>query len=81
MEQEAAGRLAAGMPPFGRLAAVIISSPHEERLHDAMNQLSVTHPNFDLVQIFGPAIAPIGFLRGKHRARVLVRADKSVNIQ
>ena len=81
LEQEAAGRLAAGMPPFGRLAAVIISSPHEERLHDAMNQLSVTHPNFDLVQIFGPAIAPIGFLRGKHRARVLVRADKSVNIQ
>ena len=46
-----------------------------------MRQLLVTQPNFDLVKFFGPAIAPIGFLRGNHRARLLVRADKSVNIQ
>ena len=69
------------MPPFGRLAAIIISSPHEDRLHETMRQLLASRPYFESVQIYGPAIAPIGFLKGKHRARLLVCAGKSVNIQ
>ena len=81
LTQEAAARQAAGMPPFGQLAAIIIASPHEERLFEAIRQLASTRPHFDSVQIYGPAIAPIGFLKGKHRARLLLRADKSVNIQ
>ena len=81
MAQEASARLAAGMPPFGRLAAVIITSPHEDRLHQTMHQLLATRPHFESVQIYGPAIAPIGFLKGKHRARLLISAGKSVNIQ
>ena len=81
LAQEAAARQAAGMPPFGQLAAIIIASPHEERLFEAIRQLASTRPHFDSVQIYGPAIAPIGFLKGKHRARMLLRADKSVNIQ
>ena len=81
LAQEATARLAAGMPPFGRLASIIISSPHEDRLKQAMQQLTASRPCFDLVKIYGPAIAPIGFLRGKHRARLLIIADKSVNIQ
>ena len=81
LAKEATARLTAGMPPFGRLAAIIISSPHEDRLHSAMQQLLVSRPNFDSVKIYGPAIAPLGFLRGKHRARLLISADKSVKIQ
>ena len=81
LAQEAAARQAAGMPPFGQLAAIIIASPHEDRLFEAIRQLAATRPHFDSVQIYGPAIAPIGFLKGKHRARLLIRADKSVNIQ
>jgi primosomal protein N' (replication factor Y) len=81
LAQEAAARNAAGMPPFGRLAAVIIASPHEDRLHQALRQIDATRPQFHAVQIYGPAIAPIGFLKGKHRARLLIRADKGVNIQ
>ena len=81
LAQEAAARLTAGMPPFGRLAAIIITSPREDRLYQAMQQLTASRPHFDLVKIYGPAIAPFGFLRGKHRARLLISADKSVNIQ
>ena len=81
LAQEATARLAAGMPPFGRLAAIIITSPHEDRLHQAMQQVLASRPNFESVKIYGPAIAPIGFLRGKHRARLLISADKSVKIQ
>ena len=81
LAQESDARLVAGMPPFGSLAAIIIASPHEDRLHQTMRQLLASRPHFDSVQIFGPAIAPIGFLRGKHRARILISANKSVNIQ
>jgi primosomal protein N' (replication factor Y) len=81
LAQEAEARLTAGMPPFGRLAAIIITSPREDRLYQAMQQLTASRPHFDLVKIYGPAIAPFGFLRGKHRARLLISADKSVNIQ
>ena len=81
LAQEAAARQAAGMPPFGQLAAIIIASTHEDRLFEAIRKLASARPHFDSVQIYGPAIAPIGFLKGKHRARLLIRADKSVNIQ
>ncbi|MFZ9134459.1 MAG: primosomal protein N', partial [Candidatus Puniceispirillaceae bacterium] len=47
----------------------------------ALRQIDATRPQFHAVQIFGPAFAPIGFLKGKHRARLLIRADKGVNIQ
>ena len=78
---EAAGRKAAMMPPYGQLAAVILSAPHEGRLHAAIRLLDLARPVFDGVDIFGPAVAPIGFLKGKHRARALIRANKAVNIQ
>ncbi|MDB3880411.1 primosomal protein N' [Alphaproteobacteria bacterium] len=81
LAQEAAARQAAGMPPFGQLAAIIIASPREDRLFEAIRQLESTRPYFDSVQIYGPTIAPIGFLKGKYRARLLIRANKSVNIQ
>ncbi len=79
--REAAARQAAAMPPFGQLAAIILTAPHEERLYQAMQQLNASRPYFDQVDVFGPTVAPIGFLKGKHRARVLIRAEKTVNIQ
>ena len=78
---EAAARNAARMPPFGQLAALILSAPHQDRLHQAMRLLDASRPAFAGVDIFGPAIAPIGFLKGKHRARALARSEKIVNIQ
>jgi primosomal protein N' (replication factor Y) len=78
---EAAGRKVAMMPPYGQLAAVILSARHEGRLHAAIRLLDLTRPAFDGVDIFGPAVAPIGFLKGKHRARALIRANKAINIQ
>jgi primosomal protein N' (replication factor Y) len=81
LDCEAAARKAAKMPPFGQLAAVVLSTPQLDRLHQAMLLLDAARPWFDGVDIFGPTVAPLGFLKGKHRARALIRAEKSVNIQ
>lgn len=78
---EAAARNAAGMPPFGQLAALILSSPDEQRLFAALKMLAASRPYYENVDIFGPAAAPLAFLRGRYRGRFLVRTHKSVNIQ
>ncbi len=78
---EVASRQAAGMPPFTRLASIILSAPNESRLRAAADTLARAVPCFEGVDIFGPTAAPLSYLRGRHRARALVRVNKSVDIQ
>ena len=81
LAQEAEARQLAGMPPYGRLAAIILTADSEERLFAGMKLLAQTRPYFQNVDIFGPAPAPLSFLKGRHRGRFLVRTTKVVNIQ
>ena len=81
LAREVAARRAALMPPFAQLAALIISAPDEARLKRAAAILDKSRPNFEDVDIFGPTAAPLAFLRGRYRARILVRTNKSVDIQ
>ncbi len=81
LEREAAARLKAGMPPFDQLAAIILSSLSEDKLQEAMCQLRACSPKFTGVDCFGPVLAPLAFLKGRHRARFLVRANKNINLQ
>ncbi len=81
LAHEVAARKAASMPPFARLASIILSATDQERLRAAADILARTVPRFEGVDIFGPTAAPLSFLRGRHRARMLVRAEKSIDIQ
>jgi primosomal protein N' (replication factor Y) len=74
-------RQAASLPPFGRLAALIASSPDGETLERYVAALSAAAPNAEGVEIYGPADAPLGLVRGRRRKRFLVRADRSVDLQ
>ncbi len=78
---EAEGRQAAGMPPYGRLAALILSSPDGEALERYARALAAEAPNGEGVEVYGPADAPLALVRGRRRKRFLVRADRSVDIQ
>jgi primosomal protein N' (replication factor Y) len=69
------------MPPFAKLAAVMLSAPREDKLHEAMRLLAACRPEFANVDCFGPALAPLAYLKGRHRARFLLRADKTVDLQ
>ena len=81
LAREAAARAQAGMPPFTQLAAVILSAPREDKLHEAMRLLAACRPEFANVDCFGPALAPLAYLKGRHRARFLLRADKTIDLQ
>ena len=81
MAAEAEGRQAAGLPPYGRLAAVILSSADGEALERYSRALAAEAPNADNVEVYGPADAPLALVRGRRRKRFLVRAGRNVDIQ
>jgi primosomal protein N' (replication factor Y) (superfamily II helicase) len=77
---EAAAREAMGMPPYGRLAAVIVAGPDEASANRAAYDLGEAAPSADGVDVWGPAPAPLTVIRGQHRRRFLVRADRGVDL-
>ncbi|MGE0566001.1 MAG: primosomal protein N' [Pseudolabrys sp.] len=78
---EAEARRAHRMPPYGRLAALIVSGPQLEHVAAAARALARAAPRQDDVQVFGPAPAPLAMLRGLHRQRLLLKASRDVNVQ
>ena len=77
---EMAERELAGLPPFGRLAAVVASGPDGAQLDAFMRKMAEAAPNADGVEVYGPADAPLGLIRGRRRKRFLVRADRTVDL-
>ncbi|SDY73924.1 primosomal protein N' [Citreimonas salinaria] len=80
---EAAERRATGMPPYGRLAGIILSGPEAGPVFDLGMALARNDAPLRRVgaQVFGPAPAPIARVRGRHRVRLLVKAPKGVALQ
>lgn len=80
---EAAGRHAAGVPPFGRMAGLILTGPELAPLFELGNALVQNDAPLRRIgaQVFGPAPAPIARVRGRHRVRMLVKAGKSAPLQ
>ena len=74
-------REAAGLPPFGRLAAIIASGPDPAALDAYVKALAAAAPNVEGLEVYGPADAPLGLIRGRRRKRFLVRADRTVDLQ
>ncbi|MDO8606012.1 MAG: primosomal protein N' [Phaeospirillum sp.] len=79
--READMRRDAGMPPYGRLAALVLSGPDAGLLDGFAARLSRAAPHGGGVEVLGPAPAPMALLRGKHRRRFLVKAPRGVNLQ
>ena len=80
---EAEARRAAGMPPFGRLAAIILSHPDLATLTAFASDLARRADPIARVgaQLFGPAPAPIARVRGRHRLRRLIMAPRNAPLQ
>ena len=80
---EAGERHHAGVPPYGRLAGIVISSPDVQVAFDLGSDMARRDgPLRDIgAQVFGPAPAPIARVRGRHRVRLLIKAEKTAPIQ
>ena len=80
-EQERIYRERAGAPPFGRLAAIILSSPDGDAVRSIGRALAKAAPAARGVKVWGPTPAFYALLRGQTRERLLVQAERSVDIQ
>lgn len=78
---EAEARRDAGAPPFGRWAAIIVSSEDEAEARDAARAIGGARPSLPDVMVLGPAPAPMSLLRGRYRYRLLINARRSAQVQ
>ncbi len=78
---ETEARREAGAPPFGRWAAIIVSSEDEAEARDAARAIGSARPNLPDIAIHGPAPAPMALLRGRYRYRLLLNARRSSELQ
>jgi primosomal protein N' (replication factor Y) len=80
-EQERGFRERAKSPPFGRLAALILSSHDGDAVRESGRMLARSAPAARGVKIWGPTPAFYSLLRGQTRERLLVQADRGVDVQ
>lgn len=70
-----------GLPPFGRLAALIISADAKSDAETHARALRRIAPISPEIAVFGPAEAPLALIRGRHRYRILIHGTRRADIQ
>jgi primosomal protein N' (replication factor Y) len=78
---ETEARRDAAMPPFGRLAAIVVSAEDSSEAESVARRIGRAAPSVEGMAVFGPAPAPLAMLRGRHRQRLLVHAARSLDVQ
>ena len=78
---EMSSREALKMPPFGKLASIILSSKNEVLLKKVSLEILGFYKSFNDIELYGPAPAQIYLIRGRYRMRFLLKTSKKVNIQ
>jgi primosomal protein N' (replication factor Y) len=81
MAREAAERRPGHWPPYGRLAALIVSAETAEAADSLARELGLAAPRGDGITVLGPAPAPLALLRGRHRRRLLLKTRRDIPVQ
>jgi primosomal protein N' (replication factor Y) len=79
--REIEARREAGMPPFGRLASILISGSDRAAAESYARSIARTAPPADKIEVLGPAEAPLSVVRGRYRFRILIKAPREADIQ
>jgi primosomal protein N' (replication factor Y) len=80
-EREIAEREKAILPPFGRLASLIVSADTRADAETHARGLRAAAPKVPGISVLGPAEAPLALVRGRHRFRLLVHGRRNSDMQ
>jgi primosomal protein N' (replication factor Y) (superfamily II helicase) len=67
-------------PPFGRLAALVVSGADKHAAQAHARRLAQAAPREDAVRVLGPAEAPLALIRGRYRFRLLVKSPRGFDL-
>ena len=81
LAREIEERRDARMPPFGRLAALLVSAGSREAAEAYAREVARAAPAASKIEVLGPAEAPLAVIRGRHRFRLLIKAAREANLQ
>jgi primosomal protein N' (replication factor Y) len=81
LDRETTQRQASLLPPYGRLAAIVVSARDKVTAEVAARDIAHRAPPSERITLLGPAEAPIGLIRGRYRWRLLVKAPREMDIQ
>jgi len=79
-DREIEVREEAHLPPFSRFCALIVSGTDGHATQAHARALAACSPFTKDVRVLGPAEAPLALIRGRHRFRLLARADRSFDL-
>ena len=68
-------------PPYGKLAALIVSGSNSALVERVAANLGKTAPHTEHIEVLGPAPAPLYLLKDKYRYRLLLKTSRQINIQ
>src|SRR5690606_32555503 len=80
-EQEIAEREKAHLPPYGRLASIIVSAATRAEAEGHARALRRAAPAAADIAVLGPAEAPLALIAGRHRFRLLVHGERKSDMQ
>jgi primosomal protein N' (replication factor Y) len=81
LAREIEARKAATMPPFGRLASLLVSAGSRDAAESYARSLARAAPSAHKIEVLGPAEAPLAVIRGRFRFRLLVKAAREADLQ
>jgi primosomal protein N' (replication factor Y) len=81
LAREIRQRQAGLLPPYGRLAALIISARDKELAELFARDVARRAPPAERIEVLGPAEAPLAVIRGRHRWRILIKAPRELDLQ
>ncbi len=80
-QREIAERERSGLPPFGRLAGIVVSAETRAEAESHARLLRRAAPPAKDIAVLGPAEAPLALIAGRHRFRLLVHGERKSDMQ
>jgi primosomal protein N' (replication factor Y) len=81
LAREIRQRQAGLLPPYGRLAAIVISARDKELAELFARDVARRAPPAERIEVLGPAEAPLAIIRGRYRWRLLIKAPRELDVQ